>query len=222
MLSICFNFSKFVGHEITDYGDVCDVAVEENEPWYNAKNPKSVGQTSGNVCRTVLKSMQENNLTINLGGDHAMAFGTFQAHLQHDPDACLLWVDAHADLNMPFTTPSGNMHGMPVAMHIRDLAESVWMPSYFDWLSHRTTPKNVGYLALRDLDDDERRIIKHLGIPARSMHDIDKLGIASCLSKVMEVINPSMERTIHLSFDIDSIDPTFCPSTGTPGKSFDN
>jgi len=149
-----------------------------------------------------------------------MAFGSVEATLKHSPDSCLLWVDAHADLNLPFSTPSGNMHGMPVAVLMEELLpcleEKGVIPDYLNsWLDHRISAKRVAYLALRDLDDDEKRIIRHLGITAYSMHDIDKHGIAYCLKQCLNAINPDLTRPIHLSFDIDSMDPTTCPSTGT-------
>jgi len=145
-----------------------------------------------------------------------MAFGSVQATLKVHPDACLLWVDAHADLNPPFATPSGNMHGMPVALLLKELEGMAEMPEYLGWFDRRISAKNIAYLALRDLDDEERRIIRHLGITACSMHDIDKHGIGACLKKCLDAINPQNDRPIHMSFDVDSIDPSVCPSTGTP------
>jgi len=207
---------SMLGHNVSDYGDVVDVAVEDDHDWYNAKKPRTVADSARRLCETATTALRKNDLVITLGGDHSMAFGSVQATLKVHPDACLLWVDAHADLNPPFATPSGNMHGMPVALLMKELQETIWMPEYLGWFDRRISAKNVAYLALRDLDDEERRIIRHLGITACSMHDIDKHGIGACLKKCLDAINPRNDRPIHLSFDVDAVDPTACPSTGTP------
>jgi len=120
-------------------------------------------------------------------------------------------VDAHADINTPQRSISGNMHGMPVAflMGLVDGADT--LPG-FDWLQPCLKPHDVFYIGLRDVDDDEKDTIRSLGIRAYSMHDVDRLGIGNVMEQVLDQIG---DRPIHLSFDIDAIDPFYAPHTGT-------
>lgn len=128
------------------------------------------------------------------------------------PDACVIWVDAHADINTPETTESGNIHGMPVAF-LLGLGEPV---PEFSWIKPILTPQRIVYIGLRDVDAGEKRILREHGIKAFSMHEVDKYGIGRVVEMALDHVNPSRDKPIHLSFDVDALDPTVAPSTGTP------
>lgn len=110
------------------------------------------------------------------------------------------------------------MHGMPVGMLAKEV-EKYWkdLPS-MDWHKPCISLKNVAYIGLRSIDPYEEWMIKRLGITAYDMFDVQKLGIATVVSRALEKIDPRNDRSLHMSFDIDSLDPCVAPSTGTPGK----
>jgi len=139
--------------------------------------------------------------------------GSISALLKVWKDLSIIWVDAHGDINTPKTSPSGNLHGMPIAFLLGMIEENI--PG-FEWLSSSgpiLNPKNIVYVGLRHIDYFERKNIKQMGIKAFSLHEIDKFGIGSVMEKALDYLGS--DRPIHLSFDIDAIDPFVCPSTGT-------
>lgn len=143
--------------------------------------------------------------------------GTLTAH----PDAGLIWVDAHADINTPKSTESGNLHGCPVSF-LLGLKDSLVHP--FEWLPGPAgkflDPKRLVFIGLRDVDAGEKQILKEYGIRAYSMFEVDKYGIGAVVDKALDYLNGGVqgkrERPIHLSFDVDAMDPTVAASTGTP------
>lgn len=128
------------------------------------------------------------------------------------PNACVVWVDAHADINTPETTDSGNIHGMPMAFL---LGLGTPVPE-FAWIKPTLTPDRLVYIGLRDIDAGEKRILKENNIKAFSMHEVDKYGIGKVVEMALDHVNPKRELPIHLSFDVDALDPSVAPSTGTP------
>lgn len=128
------------------------------------------------------------------------------------PDACVIWVDAHADINTPETTDSGNIHGMPVSF-LLGLAGTV---PEFSWVKPVLKPNKLVYIGLRDIDSGEKKILKDNGIKAFSMHEVDRYGIGKVVEMALDAFNPNRDLPIHLSFDVDALDPSVAPSTGTP------
>ena len=128
------------------------------------------------------------------------------------PDACVIWVDAHADINTPTTTDTGNIHGMPVSF-LLGLDKSI--PEY-QWINRYLATNRLVYICLRDVDAGERKILKENGIKAFSMHEVDKYGIGKVVELALDHVNPNRDLPIHLSFDVDGLDPSVAPSTGTP------
>ncbi|KAI0690578.1 hypothetical protein BC835DRAFT_1363861, partial [Cytidiella melzeri] len=176
------------------------------------KNPRVVSKVCEAVAKAVGGYAKEGVLPVTLGGDHSLAMGTISGTLEQYPDACVIWVDAHADINTALTTDTGNIHGMPVSF-LLGLGPAI---SEFSWIKPVLKPNHIVYIGLRDVDAGEKRILKENGIKAFSMHEVDRYGIGHVVEMALDHVNPTRERPIHLSFDVDALDPTVAPSTGTP------
>ena len=151
---------------------------------------------------------------VNVGADHAFVLGSIRASCEHYPDLCVVWVDAHADMNTPFTSPSGNIHGMPVAF-LCGLDGTEYWPDLHAFKCVEL--KQIGFVGLRDLDDGEIVVIKkHIPRQAKFMVDIQRDGFESSIDDLLKILDPSGTRPIHLSIDVDGMDPFDAPSTGTP------
>jgi len=138
--------------------------------------------------------------------------GTISGTLRNHPNACVVWVDAHADINTLETTDSGNIHGMPVSF-LMGLGGKV--PA-FSWVEPLLRTDSIVYIGLRDLDAGEKAILREHKIKAFSMHEVDRYGIGKVVEMALDHVNPGRDRPIHLSFDVDALDPSVAPSTGTP------
>ena len=159
-------------------------------------------------------------MVLTLGGDHSIAIGTLSGMSRAirerlNKDLAVIWVDAHADINTPEQSASGNIHGMPLA-YLSGLATDKH-PHPFAWLNDpEQVPislQKLVYIGLRDVDRAEKRTLRKYGIKAFSMHDIDRHGIGKVMDMALEWIGG--DTPIHLSFDIDALDPVVAPSTGT-------
>jgi arginase len=145
-----------------------------------------------------------------LGGDHSIAMGTLAGmHAAYGPGA-VLWIDAHGDLNRPQTSPSGNVHGMPLAaalgacnFGLEGLGEPPWVE-----------PGRAVVIGARQLDPGEKELIESLGMCVLTMTEVDRRGIASVMHEALSIIQGS--RFVHISFDIDVLDPEIAPGVGTP------
>jgi arginase len=150
-----------------------------------------------------------------LGGDHSIAMGSVSGTAAHfhaqDQHMGLIWFDAHGDMNLPETSPSGNIHGMPLA-HIlgRGDADLACIGGF----SPKVRPQNVALIGIRDIDAHERRNIRESGIHAFTMRDIDVQGMAAVAQRALEVVNDGTAG-YHLSFDVDGCDPSVIPGSGT-------
>jgi len=191
---------KNMGCNIVDHGDLTGERGGKEE----------VFQFSKNVSETVSRILGMGQVAVTLGGDHSVGLGTLAGHLQHDPEAVVIWVDAHADINTLASSASGNMHGMPVSFNIQSLNNGE--PS---WLVPRLLPSRLAYLGLRDVEESERRVLDELGIAAYYIQDIDRLGLAGTVGEALARVDPGGNRNIHMSFDIDVLDPLEAPATGT-------
>jgi arginase len=129
------------------------------------------------------------------------------------PDLGVIWVDAHGDFNTPATSPSGNIHGMPLAF-LSGLMRSYSLPS-FDWLKNYLDPSQLVLVGIRSIDAEERTLMKSLGVNVFSMTEIDRFGIGEVMEQAKKILFKNGKRPLHLSYDIDSIDPHYAPSTGT-------
>jgi len=188
------------------------IEAANDPPIGKLKRPRLVSKVCAAVSKTVGEHVKNGALPVTLGGDHSLAMGTISGTLSHHPDACVIWVDAHADINTYETTDSGNIHGMPVSF-LMGLGKPV---EEFSWLKGNLKPYNIVYIGLRDIDAGEKRILRDNGIKAFSMHEVDRHGIGKVVEMALDAVNPNRDRPIHLSFDVDALDPSVAPSTGTP------
>ncbi|MFN0279673.1 MAG: arginase [Pyrinomonadaceae bacterium] len=205
------------GYGVVDHGDV---VVVQPKPGSNGDNPKHLAEmlaSSENIINTVGKMLDNDELPILLGGDHSIAIATFSAIANHykqkGTEIGLIWFDAHADINTPDTSPSGNIHGMPLATllgHGND--KLVNLCGY----SPKLNPKYFAHVGARDIDPGERRQIEGLGLRDNffTMSDIDKRGMAVCVEEAIKIASKA-PGGYAVTFDIDMIDPRFAPGSGT-------
>eukprot|EP00602_Paraphysomonas_sp_CaronLab_P010999 CAMPEP_0185020966 /NCGR_PEP_ID=MMETSP1103-20130426/3615_1 /TAXON_ID=36769 /ORGANISM="Paraphysomonas bandaiensis, Strain Caron Lab Isolate" /LENGTH=295 /DNA_ID=CAMNT_0027552199 /DNA_START=156 /DNA_END=1043 /DNA_ORIENTATION=- len=202
--------------EVTVSENLCDPSKYSSEPTdedklHNAKNCREIGLACQKIEKGVYEHAKTDNFLLMLGGDHSIPIGTIPAIKRARPNTGIVWVDAHADINTPSGSESGNIHGMPLGF-LLGLVDNVNSLPSFDYFKPCLDPTDIVYIGLRDVDDFEKDTIRRLGIKAYSMYDIDKKGIG----RVMEEVGEYMAgKDIHLSFDIDALDPLFAPSTGT-------
>ncbi|KAI5780310.1 arginase [Peziza echinospora] len=225
--------------------DYSEILPKSDPPINGMLNPRSVSAVTEKLSAQVYEHAKEGRLTLTLGGDHSVAIGSISGSAKAIKERTgkplnVIWVDAHADINTPETSGSGNIHGMPCAF-LTGIAET---EPVFPWLKALT--KNGGsidhrrlvYIGLRDVDIPEKKILRDNNIRAYSMHDVDRWGIGRCVEMALEYL-ASLDRPDHLdhvkgevrlgggyiypglgpvylSFDVDALDPMWAPSTGTP------
>ena len=167
------------------------------------------------LARTVDNTLASGAVPLVIGGDHSIAMGTVSgaaAHLDRNGEKLgLIWFDAHGDMNTPDSSPTGNIHGMPLAHLLGygdpDLCKIMGMHP-------AVAPENVALIGIRDIDSVERDFINDSGIHAFTMYDIDRLGMSEVARRAIEVVNDGTAG-FHISFDLDGCDPEVIPGTGT-------
>ncbi|CAJ1074762.1 arginase-2%2C mitochondrial [Xyrichtys novacula] len=203
-------------YSVHDFGDLSFHFPEKDEPYMNVQRPRTVGAANKKLCGAVSRVVGAGHTLVMLGGDHSMAIGSVGGHAQQCPDLCLIWVDAHADINTPMTSPSGNLHGQPVAFMLKELQDKMPDIPGFSWTKPFLSSRDLVYIGLRDVDPGEHQILKNLGIQYFTMRDIDRLGIQRVMEVTLDQLLSRKQRPIHLSYDIDAFDPSLAPATGTP------
>jgi len=159
--------------------------------------------------------LQDNEFPMIIGGDHSIAMGTVSGvssfYRDQNKKIGLIWFDAHGDMNTPGTSPSGNIHGMPLAHLLGQGDDDLKNICGFH---PKVDQENVVLIGVRDLDAGERRIIKESGIHTFTMREIDEQGMASVAAQALEIVNDGTAG-FHVSFDVDGCDPTVIPGSGT-------
>jgi len=187
--------------------------VPAHQQGVNIKFPNELGEACKDLAQLTKKSNDEKSFTLTLGGDHSIAIGSIGGALLSRPNLGVIWVDAHADFNTPETSPSGNIHGMPLSF-LTGLMKRYQLPS-FEWLKNFLTRDQLVLVGIRSIDPEEKLILKSWGVHLFSMTEIDRYGIGGVMEKAKEILFQQGDRPIHLSYDIDAVDPHFAPSTGT-------
>ena len=200
-----------IGYIVDDRGDIPvgrreDGTVEGEK----LKNLKEIIKVNTLLCEEVSKSMEEGMMPVVLGGDHSVAIGTIFGILQHKKNLGVIWFDAHGDINTAETSPSGNIHGMPVAVltglgheELTSIGGNVFLKR-----------ENLVYVGSRDLDEGERKAMKEQGIKVFTMYEIDDMGIKKVMEEAIKIAGEGTDG-IHVSFDLDAVDPEVAPGTGT-------
>ena len=201
-----------IGFDVIDWGDVETAVLEATEELdETARYLPEIKAACGRVARLVALALEQDALPLVLGGDHSVALGTLGGLSRARGTGGVLWIDAHSDLNTPDSTPSGNVHGMPLAAVI-GLADSRFDSEH--WTLPAVTPDRVALVGLRSIDPREADRIRELGIKAYTMSDVDRLGMERCIRESLtHIAGPGF---VHVSLDMDALDPEVAPGVGTP------
>lgn len=171
-----------------------------------------VQEVNERLAETVSHVMEKGDFPLILGGDHSLSIGTIAGVTKHVQNLGVIWFDAHADMNKSETSPSGNIHGMSLAVGL-----GVGHPNLVSigGFSPKVHPEKIVIVGARDLDPGEQALIHQLGIHVFTMHEIDRLGMATVMEKTLEIVTNDTDG-VHLSFDLDGLDPKDAPGVGTP------
>jgi arginase len=208
-----------LGHKVVDEGDIVIKNMEElkvgNE---QARYLAEIARASAVIAKKVGRIMELGHFPLVLGGDHSIAVGTVSgiagfAQPQHKRVG-ILWIDAHGDINTPETSPSGNIHGMPLAALLGfGPTELTSIGGAFP----KVDPSNIALVGIRSLDPAEKKRLKETGVEVHTMSDIDRHGIHRIMKKALARVTDGTDY-VHVSFDLDAVDPTVAPGVGTPVK----
>ena len=210
---------KLLGYDVVDTGDV-DVPLPEEAHFGDPKMKyaKEIAEVCQTLCDRVVKVMGEGRVPITLGGDHSLAMGSIAGVSKHYREKGqklgLIWFDAHGDMNTPESTNSGNVHGMPLS-HVLGMGDDLL--STIGGFKPMVAASSACLIGVRDLDEREKKLIAGSGITVFTMKDIDRHSVS-------HVIDEAIERAargtagIHVSFDVDALDPSEALGVGTPKK----
>ena len=177
----------------------------------NLKNLEIIADINSRVYETTNSLIKEGLLPVLFGGDHSIAIGSISASSKNYDNLGVLWIDAHADINNETTSPSGNIHGMPISFL---LGNGVVSLSKIGGFSPKLKPENIVYLGLRSVDPGEVQAIKDMNIKAYYYDEIKERTLQTCLEEVFEYLR-NIENW-HVQFDFDSMDPYLIPAVSTP------
>ena len=205
-----------LGHDVTDLGDAArdKVGVVETEYTHLKFLPEVAGWTRS-LHDHAHNLAKQDVLPIYMGGDHALALGTVTGHVAAAADMgrpqYVLWLDAHSDFNTPASSPSGNIHGMPMAFAcgLDGFPDLLGKP-----LPAKLDPKNLCMMGLRSVDREERDLLQSSGVHAHDMRAIDEHGVARILRPFLDEI-AQVNGLLHVSLDVDFIEPDIAPAVGT-------
>ena len=210
---------KDLGYEVDDLGNVA-VVQPETEPEGNAsaKYLPQITSTCKQVADLVNQSLKEGKFPLVLGGDHSIAVGTVSGVSKHFHDQSqsigLLWIDAHADMNTPESSPSGNIHGMPLACCAGFGPQEL---THIYGFAPKVNPHNTVLIGIRSVDELEREVVHKSGVRAFTMRDIDERGMQAVMQEAVRIVSAGTAG-FHVSLDMDSVDPQEAPGVGTPVK----
>jgi arginase len=206
-----------LGYDPEDLGNVA-VAQQESTPTgpENAKYLSQIAKTCSKLAAMVEAVLETGKFPLVLGGDHSVAVGTVSgvSHVfrTRSAEIGLIWIDAHADMNTPESSPSGNVHGMPLACCVGHGPPE--LTGLFDY-APKVRGRNVVLIGIRDVDVAEREIVRQSGVTAFTMRDIDERGLRNVMEQAIAIANDGTAG-FHLSLDMDSVDPDEAPGVGTP------
>lgn len=203
--------------DIEDLGDMTigqrEDEKEGGEPASEElRNLKAITKASAKLAETVDKIVASGAFPLVLGGDHSIAIGTLAGLVKHYQNLGVIWYDAHADLNTKETSPSGNIHGMPLAISLGIGHEGL---TGIYGKETKIKAENIVIIGARSLDDGEKELIRDKGIKVYTMHEIDRLGMTRVMEETIDYLRGRTDG-VHLSLDLDALDPNDAPGVGTP------
>ena len=206
-----------IGHVVEDAGNIV-VAIPEQKKQGDAraKYLKEIAATCSKHAELVLKTLESGKVPLALGGDHSVAAGTVagvaEFYRRQNQKIGLIWIDAHTDINTPETSPSGNVHGMPLAATMG--LGPPELSNIFDF-SPKVSPENCVLVGVRDIDAIEKANVRRAGIQVLTMRDIDERGMRTVMEEALRIAGRGTAG-YHVSLDMDWIDPEDAPGVGTP------
>jgi arginase len=208
-----------LGNKVVDEGDVVIKNMEELKIGSErARYLAEIARASTILARKIDRIMGLNHFPLVLGGDHSIAVGTVSgiaAFAQRQGKKLgLIWIDAHGDINTPESSPSGNIHGMPLAALLGFGASEL---TSIAGASPKVDAGNVALVGVRSLDSGEKKRLKETGVQVHTMADIDRHGVHRVMKKALARVTENTDY-VHVSFDLDAVDPTVAPGVGTPVK----
>ncbi|MCA9948415.1 MAG: arginase [Anaerolineales bacterium] len=200
-----------LGHTVLDEGNLPVPNPEEDIAEGQGRRLKTVTAVCQNIYELATQCIEHGDFALFMGGDHSISIGTVAAASQPIGQLGVIWVDAHADFNTHESSPSKNIHGMPVAALVGDGNESLINVGY---PGPKIQPSQIVQIGIRDLDKSERTRLIHSGINVYTMRHVDELGMAAIARQALDRLR-HVDR-IHVSLDMDSLDPDEAPGVGTP------
>src|SRR4030095_13976306 len=207
-----------LGYDVTDYGNSEIVKpTAQPDPSANPKYLTEMAASCANIAADVKRVLSDGAIPVILGGDHSIAIGSFSGIASHyrnqGEEIGLIWFDAHADINTPETSQSGNIHGMPLAAILGQGAEQL---VNLEGFAPKLKAQHFAQVGARDLDAGERRLVHELGLRDNffTMSDIDKRGMLACVNDAIAIASKA-SGGFAVTFDVDMIDPRFAPGSGT-------
>jgi arginase len=201
-----------LGLACSDWGNVETVipeATAEGDP--RARFLSQIKEACERIARRVAATTGDGYVPIVLGGDHSIALGTLGGLAAAHGPGGVLWFDAHGDLNTPETSPSGNVHGMPLAAALGLANEEFESDA---WPLPAVDPERVALIGVRSLDDAERELVRRLGVAVYTMTDLDRRGVEPVVREALRRVSGA--AFVHISLDMDVVDPEAAPGVGTP------
>lgn len=201
-----------LGFQVRDHGNV-ETAVPEATAMRDerARFLPEIRKTCERIAAKVVEELRAGAVPLVLGGDHSVALGTLGGLASVHGPGGVLWIDAHADINTPETSPSGNVHGMPLAAAL-GLAGSGFDSDV--WPLPALDARRVVLLGLRQADEGERRLLREAGVRVFTMTEIDRIGVERAMREALDRVSGA--GFVHISVDMDALDPELAPGVGTP------
>lgn len=201
-----------IGYDVKDEGDIlANKTISPLTDGIKLRYLDEVSRVNTELCNKVSNVMSEGRFPLVLGGDHSIAIGTIAGVLQHKKNLGVIWFDAHGDINTEETSPTGNIHGMPVAVSLGFGHERLTSIGGKD---NKLQTRNLVFIGCRDLDHGERKVLREKGITVFTMHEVDRYGMTEVIERAIKIAGDGTDG-IHVSFDLDCMDPLYVEGTGT-------
>ena len=208
-----YDLERFLGFffpRVVDFGNVNQINTRLHEI-----NPKVILANMQRLYKACLKCLDQSDVSLFIGGDHSVGLATVAAVKAKSPNAIVVWVDAHADINTPSQSETKSFHGMPMSF-LSGLVNEPEFAGFNSQLMGCVGRNDVIYMGVRELDEPEKHNLSATGFHVHTATDIKSFGASELLKKSLAHLDPYGERPIHVSFDIDAMDPKYASCTGVP------